>query len=584
MCGIIAYNGRDDAMPYLVDGIRNLEYRGYDSCGCAFQSTNGIQVRKDVGRVDDVIRKYQLDGEHSNTAMFHTRWATNGPVSVKNAHPISDCTGEIAVVHNGIVENWAELKESLSMHKFRSDTDTEVIAHIVEDRLNKGGTLREAAKYAYKNIKGASSFLVMKSGSDEIVAVKHGSPLVLGLSKNGHFISSDIPSFSAYTNKVIYLHDGDLVSITKSGYSIMNMAHVKAAHKISYIKTDYTENDRSGFKHFMIKEIMEQPRLIKQIVKSDISALEKSASVLNQSKTVYLVGAGTSFHVALIGAHNMRLNGINAIAIQPQDAKDYSKVFKKDDVFIIVSQSGETADIISMLPLIKENKKLGILNSAESTLARAVDIPIFINAGHEKGVAATKTFTLSSIYLVLLSMFASGNKEAALRDLRLLSLNIYNLFVPSVLSSVSKAASILKKKTDVFYLGKGLDYAIALEGALKMKEVSYLHAEAIDTATFRHGPLALISNGAFAVSIVSRETKQDAIRNLREVKARKGKIIGISYENSDVFDIFIKVPEAGNFSFIQQAIVTQLLSYKVSVLRGIDPDHPRNLAKSVTVK
>ena len=584
MCGIIAYNGKDDAMPYLIDGIRNLEYRGYDSCGCAFASGDTIQSRKDAGMVEDVIKKYGIENEHSNMAMFHTRWATNGPVSAKNAHPISDCSGNIAVVHNGIVENWAELKQSMKGHKFRSETDTEVIPHMIEEQMRGGKTLKGAVQHVYKNIKGSSSFVVMMSGNDEMMALKHGSPLVLGISKDGNFISSDVPSFAAYTNKVVYLHDGDLVSVKNDGYSILNMVNRKALHKVSIVRMDGMDNTKSGFKHFMLKEIMEQPRLIKDLASSSMEAIKTAASNIKTTGVVYLIGAGTSFYAALIGAYNLRMNGVNAAALQPQDMRNHSRVFKKDDVFIIVSQSGETADIISMLPLISENKKIGVFNVEESSLARAVDIPLFINAGHEKGVAATKTFSLSAIYLVLLSMFAVGRGAEAGKDLKLLSLNIYNLFVPSVLSSINKAAAVIKKKTDVFYLGRGLEYIIALEGALKMKEVSYIHAEAIDTITFRHGPLALITKGSYAVSMVSMESRQEAIRNLREVKARKGSIIGVSPENSDVFDLFIKVPEAGIFSFVQEAIVAQLLSYKVSTLRGIDPDHPRNLAKSVTVK
>ncbi len=583
MCGIIGYNGSDDAIPYLLDGIKNLEYRGYDSFGCAMQSGDNLIIKKDVGMVDDVIKKYRLYDLSSNKAVFHTRWATHGGVEQKNAHPIPDCSGRLAVAHNGIIENWAELKNELSGHEIKSDTDTEVLSHLIEDRLDAGDDLKSAVKATFERISGASSFIVIDTKTDDLIGVKKGSPLVLGLADNGNFISSDVPSFIKYTNKVIYLYDGDMVSVGKKGYDIVNLMGKNHSHEISTPNFSVKDIDKGDYEHFMLKEIMEQPRLINALKEKSFSEIDPAVNAIKGAGSIYIVGAGTSFHVALLGARVFRENGMSAIPLQGQDLPSYKNAISNKDIFIIISQSGETADIINSLPIIKGNTKIGIINNEESTLAKEVNIVIPLKAGPEKAVAATKTFTLSAFYTVFLAMAAAGKKEMAMNDINLLDLNLYNLFVPSVIDAVDSIAETLKNLESIFLLGRDYDYIVALEGALKFKEITYIHAEAVDASTFKHGPLALISDKAYAIGLVSEAVKSSTLSNLQEVKARKGNIIGIADSNSELFDMFIRVPEGGIFNFIPQVMILQLLSYKTAVLKGIDMDHPRNLAKTVTV-
>ncbi len=584
MCGIIGYNGKENSIPLILEGIKNLEYRGYDSFGCAFDGKSGnIEIRKDAGRINKIITDYAIDQESSTRGIAHTRWATHGEVTKENAHPLTDCTGKIAVVHNGIIENFEELKNSLPQHTFSSSTDTEVLPHLIEEEMKKGSSFEDAVISTASKIKGFSSFVAMNAGSDNIIAVKSGSPLVLGINDKGVFVSSDVPSFLKHTNKVIYLFDGDIISINKDGFKVLK-SNNEGKHKVHLVNFSASDVDKGNYKHFMLKEIMEQQKLIFKLVNSDLSFLREVGNAVSIAKKIYLVGSGTSFHVALLTANLFRDLGREAVAIQPQDIYNYSKIIGKDDIFILISQSGETMDMIEALPLIKENKKIGILNTEGSSLSNSVDYFVNINAGHEKGVAATKTFTMSAVYSFLIAMFSAGEEKEASNDLNLLNINLYNLFVPSVYDTIKKVAVELKTKDSVFYLGRGNDYIAAMEAALKMKEISYIHAEAIDSTTFKHGPLALISKGVYSVALVSDRFKDMEINNLKEIKARNGKIIGIANENMDVFDVFIRSQPAGIFSFVPQVIISQLLAYYVSISKHIDPDHPRNLAKAVTTK
>ena len=584
MCGIIGYTGNENSIPFVLEGIKSLEYRGYDSFGCAFQGkNNNIEIRKDAGRINKIIDNYSLDKEISNKSIAHTRWATHGGVTKMNSHPMLDCSGKIAVVHNGIIENFKELKESLPNHLFSSETDTEVLPHLIEEEMANGKNFEEAVIAVSEKITGFSSFVVMNADSNNIIAVKSGSPLVLGVRDKGMFVASDVPSFLKYTNKVVYLSDGDVIAINKAGFKILK-SNNPTKHKVREVTFSIADIDKGKYKHFMLKEIMEQQSLVSKLVNSDLSYIKNAASLVSLSKRVFLLGSGSSFHIALLTANLFRDLGKDAIAVQPQDLLNYSKTISKEDVFMIISQSGETMDVIESLPIIKDNKKIGIINTEGSTLANVVDYFINVNAGHEKGVAATKTFTMSAILSCLIAMFSAGEEREALNDLNLLNINLYNLFVPSVYKTIKDTALILKKEKDIFFLGRGNDYISAMEAALKMKEITYIHSEAIDSATFKHGPLALISKGTYSVALVSDRFKDREINNLKEIKARNGKIIGIANEKMDVFDVFIRSQPAGIFSFVPQVILSQLLSYYISLSKHIDSDHPRNLAKAVTTK
>ncbi|MDP8012510.1 MAG: glutamine--fructose-6-phosphate transaminase (isomerizing) [Nanoarchaeota archaeon] len=581
MCGIIAYSGKDNAVPYLVDGIKNLEYRGYDSFGCALIDKGDIIVRKDVGDTASVLNKYRIIKNFSNQGMFHTRWATHGGISKENAHPLTDCKGEIAVVHNGIIENWQDIKASLDRHRFVSQTDTEVIPHLLEERLSRGDSMERALRAVFNGIKGASSFVVMRKGDSNMYAVKHGAPLVLGLGKNGFFVSSDIPSFLKYTNRVVFLHDGDLVIFNQNSVRIKNLLNKKYKHDVHTVDISPGSLDKGKYRHFMLKEINEQSRLLKLFENYDFSKVRLAASKIRSAHRVYLVGAGSSFHAAAYGALILRKSGIDAIAIQGQDVQNFSRLFERNDVFVIISQSGETADLIRSLQLMN-GFRIGIINTEGSYLSRNVDLVINMMAGIEKAVAATKSFMNTMILLEMINSYANGSSESAMHDLKLLNLNLYSLFVPSVLSAIKRIAEELKDDGDIFYVGRDYGYLISLEGALKMKEVSYIHAEAFDLSTIKHGPLALISQGSKVIASVT-EPVEETFYGLEEIKARGGHIIGISPSNSTVFDEFVHVPEAGVFSFVPLVIVAQLISYYTAVKRGINPDKPRNLAKSVTV-
>jgi len=582
MCGIIGYAGNDNAIPYLLTGIKDLEYRGYDSFGIGFIQDNKIIIKKDVQKIDYVITKYNLYEYSSNIGIAHTRWATHGKIEQRNAHPITECNNEIAVVHNGMVENWDKLKKSLKNHRFISDTDTEVIAHLVEEKLHNGKSLLDSVSEIFNILEGSSSFVILSLKNNEIVAVKKGSPLVFGIGKNGYFISSDVPSIIRFTKKVIYLTDGDIVLFNKDHYEIKNVLKNDVIHEIHEVDLDINDAEKGRYKYFMEKEIFQQLKLWSKFEDYDTNKLKECISLIKDSKKVYIIGAGSSYYASLFGAMLLRSEGIDSIAIEPQDLENYSRVIKKEDLFIIVSQSGETYDIINIMPLIKENKKIGIINVEGSTLSRLVDILIKMDAGIEKAVAATKSMMNTMIIFTILYSCISGKDFK--RDLKLLNLNKYNMIVPSVEEILEKVSSRLATESEIYYTGRDYAFPLALEGALKMKEISYIHAEAINLSTIKHGPLALVSNNSSIIAIVTPESEKIAINNLEELKARGAYIIGISQRPLEQFDVFIRTVDGGIFSYAPILFILQSLAYKVAVKKGLDPDKPRNLAKSVTVK
>ncbi len=585
MCGIIAYAGEDNAVPYLVDGIRNLEYRGYDSAGCALDGGDNLIIKKDVGSVNSVIRNYQIEQQNANRGVFHTRWATHGGVSIENAHPISDCSGDIAVVHNGIVENWDKIRETLNNHKFSTETDTEVIPHLIEEKMMEGKSFKEAVKETALKLEGASSFVVLNRKEKDMIAVKKGSPLVIGIGKKGTFISSDVQSFLKHTNKVVYLHDNDLVTFNAAGYTVENLADPNITHKVDTVDLDYSSVEKGKFEHYMQKEIYEQIGLVDSFLERDKKDIEYAGSLIKNAGRVYFVGSGTSYHASLYGAQLFRFMGIDSFAVQGQELKNYEKIIKSNDIFVIISQSGETSDIIANMRYMEGHKKIGLINVEGSFLSRAVDALILLKVGVEKAVAATKSFTSTLVLITLLAAYISGDIETAMNDLKLLKLNIYNLNVPSVLEAIEKVSDRLKNDESIIYTGAEDGYILSLEGALKMKEVSYIHAEAFDSSAIKHGPLALIENGVNVVAIATRKSRKPLMYGLEEMKARGAHIIGISDENDPkLFDEFIKSVPAKSFEFYPLLMILQMLAYRTAVKRDIDPDKPRNLAKSVTVK
>ncbi len=581
MCGIIAYIGSSDCVPYLISGIKKLEYRGYDSFGCAFRTSDGLQIFKSTRTIEDGVRENNIDKIISKTGFFHTRWATNGRINEINAHPQLDCTSKIAIVHNGIVENAQELKAHLDKHRFISETDTEVIPHLIEERMKSGISFYRATVMAATSIAGMSSFVAIHSELNEMVAVKNGSPLILAIDRSGYFISSDIPSILDKTNKVIYLSDGDVVYLTESGYSIENICNIENKHEVVLVSSDSSNKEISNYSHLMIKEIFEQLSIWKVLPESVISAIKNALSYIKKSERVYFVGSGSSYHVSLYGSMMFRKCGKDSVAIQPQEIPDFKNIMRSNDIVIIVSQSGETADIIYYLKQIPKHMKIGIINVEQSYIASSVDLLIPMSVGTERAVAATKSVSNSLMIVTYIYLFLSGSTGFLERDAHLLEFNKFNLTVPSIESKIEEIAELLKGENHLFITGTEEGYILAMEGALKLKEVTYIHAEALDLVALKHGPLAMIEEGTKVIAIISSESYA---RNVDELKVRGATIIGISEKRYQEFDYFIRTVPAGIFSFAPVLFILQLLSYDIAVKRGLNPDKPRNLAKSVTVR
>lgn len=581
MCGIIAYIGSRNCVPDLVSGIKKLEYRGYDSFGCALKTSDGLEIFKSTKSLDQGVRQFNIDKMISKNAIFHTRWATNGGISEINAHPQLDCDAKIAVVHNGIIENAESLKSRLKKHKFLSETDTEVIPHLIEDNLKADRNFYESTVLTARSLSGMSSFVAIHSELDEMVAVKNGSPLILAIDEAGYFISSDIPSVINITNRIIYLSDGDIVHLTKSSFSIMNIYNVQNEHDVHYVSPDLSSKDEQNYSHLMVKEIFDQLSIWKALPESVFQVIKKASDSVREAERVYFVGSGSSYHIALYGSMLLRSCGKDALGIQPQDIPDFKRILRKEDIIFVISQSGETADMIYFLKQIPEVRKIGIINVEHSHLANSVDMLIPMSVGIERAVAATKSVSNSMVIVANLYLLLTGSAASLDMDAHLLELNKFNLIVPSIENKINEIAELLKDEKHIFIAGSGKEYILAMEGALKIKEVTYIHAEALDLISLKHGPLAMVEEGTKVVVITGAD---DYSRNVDELKARGAIIIGISEKKYNNFDYFIRTVPAGIFSFAPILFILQLLSYEIAVKKDINPDKPRNLAKSVTVR
>ena len=581
MCGIIGYIGSRNSVLDLVSGIKKLEYRGYDSFGCALKTTDGMKIFKSTKLMDQAICQYNIDKIVSENAIFHTRWATNGGISDINAHPQLDCDMKIAVIHNGIIENAESIKIFLGKHKFVSETDTEVIPHLIEENMKVNLNFYEATMLTARKLSGMSSFVAIHSDNDEMVAFKNGSPLILAIDKSGYFISSDIPSVIDSTNKIIYLSDGDIVRMTKSSFSINNIYNVQHEHALHEVSPDLLSIDNSNYPHLMLKEIFEQLSIWKSLPESLFETIQKVTEYVRNTERLYFVGSGSSYHVSLYGAMLLRKFGKVSLAIQPQDIPDFKHILRRKDIIITISQSGETADMIYFLKQIPEIKKIGIINVEHSNLSNCVNMLIPMGVGGESAVAATKSVSNSLIIVASIYSLLSGSPASLDMDVHLLDLNKFNLVVPSIENKIREIAELLKDEQHIFITGTGKEYILAMEGALKIKEVTYIHAEALDLVSLKHGPLALIEEGTKVIVIIGDD---DYSRNIEELKARGAVIIGIAKEKRKNYDYYIRTVPAGVFSFAPILFILQLLSYEIAVMKGINPDKPRNLAKSVTVR
>lgn len=602
MCGIFGYIGDREIIPLLINGLKKLEYRGYDSAGICILENNYFNLIKKKGRVLELEKELNLKKVRQNGSLgiAHTRWATHGEPNEINAHPHLDCKNEIAIVHNGIIENYHLLKKLLEEegHKITSDTDSEIISHLVEKFYS--GNLEEALIKALNLVDGAFGLVVIHKDEEKIVVAKRGSPLIIGIGKNEMFIASDATGILEYTKKAIYLNDDEIAVITKNNYSISNLKGDNLDKEVHEIKWKVEQIEKSGFKHFMLKEIFEQPKAIKNILRGRIKNDKIKLTLnldLNSVKRIIIIACGTSWHSALIGKYI--IEGIVGIPVEVDYASEFryrNPIIKEDDLVIVISQSGETADTLAALREVKSKntKTIGIINVVGSTISREVDSGIYLHAGPEIGVASTKAFTSQIIALLLFALFMKQERNSLdesdkelLGELSSLPGKIKKILEKS--EEIKKIAEKFQNYKDFLYLGRGINFPVALEGALKLKEISYIHAEGYPAAEMKHGPIALIDRDMPVVFIVSKETFGKILSNIEEVKARGGKIIVITNEKDERLDeiseeIFIVPKTKNELTPLLNSVVMQLFAYHISDLKGINVDKPRNLAKSVTVE
>jgi glucosamine--fructose-6-phosphate aminotransferase (isomerizing) len=588
MCSIIGYKGQLDVAPLLVKSLERMEYRGYDSVGIATINNGKIMLKKGVGRVADVTKTLDLASMAGDTGVGHTRWATHGSVTNNNAHPHYDCTDSIAIVHNGIIENHKELKEELIGigHIFKSDTDSEVIAHLLEKYYVDQKDIKEAVIDTCKRLEGAYAFVaVFEDGT--ICGSRYNEPLIIGSVDTGHFISSDILGFLEYTNKAIYLDNRDTVILDSKNLQIFDMNGDPANRAITQVAWELASIDKGKYAHHTLKEIHEQPVIVEKAGTQNLDRIEEFCNILRNSRTVFLTGSGTSYHCALIAKHLLsKFAKIHAETMVSSEFQYTLDGIDSTSVLLAISQSGETADVLQAVKAAKHMgaRILSIVNIPTSSLARISDRFLPIECGPEVGVAATKSFTaqLSLIYTVV-DRLCKG----------CLGFEAYKVFLGGALRKIldteieiHRIAERLRDATDIYIIGRSIHYPIALEGALKLKELAYIHAEGMTAGELKHGPLALIESNSYVIIINPNDTtSNDNIATAHEIKARGATIIGISDRPNDVYDIFIKIPSAKSIIYpIIEVLPFQILAYYLALAKNADPDYPRNLAKSVTVK
>ena len=586
MCGIIGYIGSKKASSVLLKGLINLEYRGYDSAGMAVLDSKGIVCKKGVGKIEEINRRLNFLDLNGNIGIAHNRWATHGGVTDFNAHPHFDCTKKIAIVHNGIIENYRELREYLSNHKFESETDSEIIAHLIEEELKRGLSFEKAFVNAISKLDGSYAVLAIKADEDKILAARKGSPLVVGIADHGVFLASDIPSFLEWTKKVVYLHDHDVVIADRNGVRIYNLIEGEVSRPIDTVEWDAEQIKKGGFDHYMLKEILEQSETVQRAIQQDESVVNEIVEEIKKAYGIFFVGCGSSYHACLTGSYLFsKIAKTHVNVVLASEFENYEHFLKENTLVFAVSQSGETADVLEAVRTAKKmgSKVIGIVNRMGSSLTRESDSFLLMNAGPEICVLSTKTYTSQVVLMTMLAYALAGRYEEGIEKLKGLYMDIYNLTSRSMRDYLQNLAEILVDKEHIYLIGRGLQYATALESALKIKEVSYIHAEAFAGGELKHGPLALIEDGTPVIVFVAEENEKKIISNVNEVKARGGYVIGVSAKRHEVFDYWIKVPECGDLNPIVQIIPMQILAYQLAVLRGLDPDKPRNLAKSVTV-
>ena len=608
MCGIIGYIGNRAASGLLLEGLKRMEYRGYDSAGVAVMNGNGVETRKAAGKISQLERALSASPVHGDTGIGHTRWATHGVPNECNAHPHTDCKGRIAVVHNGIIENSGTLKQGLQArgHKFASETDTEVIAHLVEEAFD--GNLEDAVIEALWQIEGTYGIAVVSSlDPDKIVAARKGSPLLIGLGNGEYYVASDVSAILAHTREVVYLDDGDVAVLTREGYTVLNQRAQQLERRVSKIDWDLDQIERGGFDHFMLKEIFEQPATVENCMRgrllpdqgtAKLGGLNMTDEELLRFDNILITACGTSWHSALIG--EFMLESLARIPVEVEYASELryrNPIVTDKTLCIVISQSGETADTLAAMREAKARgaRTYGIVNVVGSTIARESDGGIYVHAGPEIGVASTKAFTSQIIALMLFSLklarlraLSMVDGKQIIEEMQALPAKIKDILDRA--DEVEKIAEEFKNAQNFLYLGRGYSFPTALEGALKLKEISYIHAEGYPAAEMKHGPIALIDEKMPVVFITPHDSVFDkVVSNVQEVKARGGRVIAITTRDEEALegkvDYEFRIPETKDMlSPVLASVPLQLLAYYIAVKRGTNVDQPRNLAKSVTVE
>lgn len=592
MCGIFGYIGkRTDAGALVIKGLKNLEYRGYDSWGVALRKTDGsLRFDKDIGKIGAV--KPEDFADPSSLAIAHSRWATHGGVTKENAHPHFSCDGSISVVHNGIIENFEELRKELKAkgHTFKSETDTEVIPHLIEEYLKtEAKTLTEAVRMTCRRFHGRYAILAMDARSQALVAARTGSPLIVGVGEDECFIASDIPAFLEHTRTVQYLDDGEMVSCEggKTVFSDIESGAVREKRLVT-IDWEVADAEKGDYEHYMLKEIMDQKESIRRAVHQNDEEIMEVAKAIETCLGCILTACGTAGKVCMAADYFFSVVAHRHVNFAPaSEFPIYHHFLKPESLIIVVSQSGETADVLEAMKVAKNagSKVLAIVNVEGSSIARAADFTLLINAGPEKAVASTKAATGQMAVLLLIAHAVSGKLDAGRQLLQETSGKINDMLNPRYVEFIRSIAETVSKHENMYIIGKGWNYPMAMESAIKIQEVSYVHAEGFAAGELKHGPIALIEKGTPCIALMGKdEFTSDMLSNIMELKARGAMIIAVSPENHEIFDHWIKVPDAGAAQPIVNIIPVQILAYLLAVLRGRDPDMPRNLAKSVTVK
>ena len=608
MCGIVGYIGGKQATTLLVDGLKRLEYRGYDSAGVSLMNGNGLETRKAKGKIAMLEKAIVANPIHGMIGIAHTRWATHGPPNECNAHPHHDCKGRISVVHNGIIENYGPLRAMLKKtgHVFVSDTDTEVLAHLIEAAFD--GNLENAVVDALALVEGTYGIAVISADDpDKIVAARKGSPLLIGIGEGENYVASDVAAILAHTRQVVYLDDGEMAVLTRDGYTVSDLYQQKVNKGVSRIEWDLDQIEKGGFAHFMLKEIMEQPQTIENTMRgrlvtdegfSKLGGLNLTMDELQNLDQIIITACGTSWHSALIG--ELMIEEHARIRCEVEYASEFryrNPIVTDKTLCVVISQSGETADTLAAMREAKRRgaKTLGLVNQVGSTIAREDDGGIYLHAGPEIGVASTKAFTSQVIALALLTLKLGRIRNMSVVQGREIAQAMEALpgQIQSILDrakEVEKIAEAFHDATNFLYLGRGYNFPVALEGALKLKEISYIHAEGYPAAEMKHGPIALIDADMPVVFIAPHDSVFDkVVSNVQEVKARGGRVIAITSRDEPSLegkiDYEFRIPQTIDMlNPVLAAIPLQLLAYYIAAKRGLNVDQPRNLAKSVTVE